>query len=447
MQISGASLRVTSAVLLALALGATACSSSNEDTSQLCVLDQDAPALAVEEADGLNGTVAITDVQLFDGTVVHDQTAVLFADGQIVAVGPNLTIPADAHRVDGSCHTLMPGLIDAHTHTIDEGALDRAVQFGVTTHLDMFTPPEALAFEQAVELSDPHRPRADLFSSGVLGTVAGGHGTQFGLPIPTLQGPGTADQWVQDRVDEGASFVKLVVEDFSLFGGRAPTLDQETLVAAVQAAEARDFLTITHVTKLDTAVLAVESGTDGLAHLFSDVVVDQAAIDLLLQEGTFIIATTVVLAAQESSFGSRTLVDDPNIGPRLTSDESRTLRRGPPGPRIPVSPALESLGTLHAAGVPLLAGSDAPNPGTLYGISMHRELEYFVEAGMTPVEALVSATSLSADTFGLNDRGRVASGHLADLVLVAGDPTLDITQTRAIVGVWKSGIPIELENQ
>jgi hypothetical protein len=74
---------------------------------------------------------------------------------------------------------------------------------------------------------------------------------------------------------------------------------------------------------------------------------------------------------------------------------------------------------------------------------MHRELELLVKAGLTPIEALAAATSTPAKAFRLADRGRIAEGLRADLVLVAGDPTSDITATRAIEGVWKQGVEFD----
>ena len=108
--------------------------------------------------------------------------------------------------------------------------------------------------------------------------------------------------------------------------------------------------------------------------------------------------------------------------------------------------ALAAVARLRAAGVPILAGTDAPSPGTAAGVSIHRELELLVEAGLTPVEALAAATSVPAECFGLADRGRIARGRYADLVLVEGDPTVDIRATRAIVGVWRQGVVVERES-
>ena len=104
---------------------------------------------------------------------------------------------------------------------------------------------------------------------------------------------------------------------------------------------------------------------------------------------------------------------------------------------------LEAVRVLRAAGVVILAGTDAPNPGTAQGASLHGELELLVEAGLTPAEALRAATSAPAGVFGLKDRGRLAPGLRADLVLVDGDPSQDIRATRAIVGIWKAGLAVE----
>jgi imidazolonepropionase-like amidohydrolase len=100
---------------------------------------------------------------------------------------------------------------------------------------------------------------------------------------------------------------------------------------------------------------------------------------------------------------------------------------------------VEAIRAMAARGVPVLAGTDAPAPGAAYGASIHRELELLVRSGLMPTQALVAATSAPARAFGLADRGRIAPGLRADLVLVEGDPTTDIHDTRRIVAVWKRG--------
>src|SRR5699024_6649191 len=109
-------------------------------------------------------------------------------------------------------------------------------------------------------------------------------------------------------------------------------------------------------------------------------------------------------------------------------------------PALAYANGREGVRMLHEAGVRILAGTDAPNPGTAFGASMHAELELLTNAGLTPSEALAAATSVNAAAFGLGDRGRIEPGLVADLLLVEGDPTQEITATRNIVAVYKRGV-------
>ena len=115
----------------------------------------------------------------------------------------------------------------------------------------------------------------------------------------------------------------------------------------------------------------------------------------------------------------------------------------PPGPGYHNAQSL--VGLLHQAGVPILAGTDANTtvgvPANVeHGSSLHRELELLVRAGLSPVAAIAAATSLPAKHFGLSDRGAVRPGLRADLVLIAGDPLADITDSRRVERVWCAGI-------
>ncbi len=121
---------------------------------------------------------------------------------------------------------------------------------------------------------------------------------------------------------------------------------------------------------------------------------------------------------------------------RLTSDAPRWHGRHMP----PCSRAGDNVRRLADAGVTLLAGTDAPDPGTVSGASLHRELELLVRCGISPAQALAAATAEPARVPGLAGRGRAAAGQRADLVLVSGDPLADITATRAIERIWRGGI-------
>jgi imidazolonepropionase-like amidohydrolase len=103
----------------------------------------------------------------------------------------------------------------------------------------------------------------------------------------------------------------------------------------------------------------------------------------------------------------------------------------------------EAVNQLFKAGVPLLAGTDAPGPGTTYGASLLREVEHLTKAGLSPVAALAAATSVPARVFRFNDRGQIKPGMRADLVLVQGDPSKEIRDIRNIVAIWKRGVRFE----
>ncbi|GAA5064530.1 imidazolonepropionase-like amidohydrolase [Thermocatellispora tengchongensis] len=102
--------------------------------------------------------------------------------------------------------------------------------------------------------------------------------------------------------------------------------------------------------------------------------------------------------------------------------------------------AVGALRALYRAGAALLAGTDATPFVPAHGTGMHRELRLLTEAGLSPEQTLAAATSLPARHFGLADRGRIAPGRRADLVLVEGDPTRDITAIGSIADVWRRGV-------
>lgn len=389
---------------------------------------------------------AIRDVRVFDGERVIARANVVVRDGRIDEVGEHVAIPTGAHVVDGRGRTLLPGLIDSHVHAWG-GALQDALNFGVTTVLDMFGDPATLReLKPARESLAPVR-HADLFGAGFLATVAGGHGTQFGLNVPTLTGPGDADAWVAARIADGSDFIKLVYEPKGPngLGPPFPSLDAATMAAVVQAAHTRGKLAVAHISRLGPAREALAAGVDGLVHVQADAPPDATMLALAAERRAFVVPT---LAVNAGITGGRTrfeLAADPRMAPFLSPEQRETLTAEWPD-RVSVFRAgvpAQAVRALRAAGVEILAGSDAPNLGTAQGASMHEELALLVDAGLTPVEALAAATSHPARRFALPDRGRIVRGARADLLLVDGDPTVDIRATRAIVSIWKNGARIE----
>ena len=100
--------------------------------------------------------------------------------------------------------------------------------------------------------------------------------------------------------------------------------------------------------------------------------------------------------------------------------------------------AYANIRRLHRAGVPVLAGTDAPDPGTAHSASIHRELWHLTQVGLTPVEALRAATSATAEVFGLDGAGRVRPGSTADPVLVRGRPDVTVESSAAVEKVWRA---------
>jgi imidazolonepropionase-like amidohydrolase len=393
--------------------------------------------------------LVIRDVRVFDGDRVHPRTSVVVRDGEIVRVGSPGRVPRGAEVVDGRGHTLLPGLIDAHAHAMVPGALEQSLVFGVTTVLDMFMPAAVAARIREQQASGGLADAADLRSAGIVATAPGGHGTQFGTRIPTLTRPEDADAFVADRVAEGSDYIKIILDDGSAHGVRIPTLSDATMAAVVRATHDHQRLAVVHVSTLAAARAAISAGADGLVHVWVDELPDERLPGVLREREGFVVPTLAVLeeATSGMSGGARVAADE-WLAPYLSAGALATLTA--PARRSAASDARFAVARgavriLWEAGVPVLAGSDAPNDGTTYGASVHRELELLVEAGLEPVEALAAATAAPARAFGLDDRGRIVPGMRADLLLVEGDPTTDITATRRIAGVWKRGVRLDRE--
>lgn len=390
----------------------------------------------------------IRGARVFDGERTWPALDVLVDQGLIAAVGETLEVSPGTRIVDASGQTLLPGLIDAHVHTWGE-ARRQMLRFGVTTGLEMFGDHRLLAAQKVERESLAATDRGDLWSAGTLITAPGGHGTQFGLPVDTLADPAQAAAQVQTRIAQGSDFIKLVLDNGHAYGKDVdlPTLDAERVRAVVDAAHAGQRMALVHIAQVDDARQVIEAGADGLVHLYSDRLAEPALVQLLAERRAFVVPTFSVLAALSGSDRAAQLAADPVFAASLDQNQRSMLtQRFPPLWRNPkhLENALANARALHAAGVDLLAGSDAGNPGTAHGASLHLELEWLVQAGLSAEQALRAATALPAARFGLRDRGRIAAGLRADLLLVAGDPTRDITATRQIRQVWKNGHLVEL---
>lgn len=389
-----------------------------------------------------DSTILVRGARVFDGTQMLGERDVLVRGGRIAALGQRLDAPPGAVVVDARGKTLLPGFIDAHTHTFGD-VLAQALAFGVTTQLEQFTDPGSVRRWHDEQRTGKANGRADVFSAGVLVTAPGGHGTQFGLSIPTISSPDSAQAFVDARIAEGADWIKIVYDDGRAYALNRPTLDSATMHAIVAAAHKRGKLAVVHVHSASFARSAIAAGADGLVHVFADTDSIADFVALAKRRGAFVIPTLAVNKSVTGVAGGAPLIDDARIDSLLTTVDIGQLRQAfPTRPNSPAryAHAQAAVRALNVAGVPILAGTDAPNPGTTHGASIHSEMQLLVEAGLTPAQALASATSVTARAFRLSDRGRIAPGLRADLVLVNGDPTTDITAARSIHTIWKGGV-------
>lgn len=405
-----------------------------------------AALIALDPLQAQPNSFAVRDVRVFDGRNVLAHANVVVRDGRIVSIGKGAAIPAGLAVIEGPGKTLLPGLIDAHVH-VYPGAQRDALRFGVTTVLDMFNVrPDFSKWRRQRESIAPTMD-ADTWSAGVGVSAPGGH-PQASLPptvhFPTLARAADAPAFVAARVSEGLDYIKLFLEATSLLhpGESLPVLPRDAFCAAVAAAHAHGKVAIVHISEEKYAREAIECGADGLAHVFRDKTADPDFIRLAKRRHVFFETTLSVIAGISGIPWAREVASDPRAAAYLSKDQDRSLEPLEVSNRQLFSNASQVVRALHAAHVPLIAGTDAPGFGSPMGLALHGELQLLVKAGLTPREALADATSAPARVFHLPGRGCIARGCRADLVLVDGDPLVRIGDTLSILRIWKNGYAV-----
>ena len=345
-------------------------------------------------------------VRVFDGERFSDPTDLVFAEG-VIADAAQRGEPADV--IEGGF--VIPGLIDAHIHLSGPQTQERLAAAGVTSALDMSSPPPLVAAMRG-------RQGVTDIRSGMLAlsSPTSAHAARLrhvpGAEETYVSSAADAGAAVARRVSQGADYIKVVID--------LPGFDLETVTAIVSAAHDAGLRVVAHASRSDAVAMGVAAGVDVLTHA----PLDRA---LTADEAAEIAAAGIIVV------------------PTLAMMQGIAVALGDAGvPGLSYEAARESVRALHDAGAVIVAGTDANETpaapaSPVFGTSLHDELALLVEAGLSAAGALRAATSEAADRFALTDRGRLLPGRRADAVLLNADPTRDISATREIAGVWIAG--------
>lgn len=379
-----------------------------------------------------SGAIALVGAMLIDGTgaAPTPNAAVVVADGRIVAAGAteHVAVPAGARRIDLRGKTVVPGLWDMHTHLNQIEWAPVYLAAGVTTVRDMGNEiPFITALRRSVQTARAVGPRMLL-----AGLVDGGGPNAFGAVNAAT--PEEGHRAVQRYHDLGFEQMKL----YSLL--------KPDVVAAICREAHRLGMTVTgHVPNALTLLAAVDSGMDHIAHqpIRGDSGSDSVKriIEVLKVRGTVIDPTASwgellghSTAIPVSSF--QPVIDHlpPVLAQRIVAMGTATVDAATANDRL--HRTLGIIGELYRAGVPIVAGTDEGIPG----FSVYREIELYVRAGMSPMDALRSATAVSAKAMHLDaELGTIEAGKRADLLVLDANPLDDIANVRSVRLVMKGG--------
>lgn len=429
--------------------------------------------------------LAITGATVIDGTGAPPEpgTTILIRHGRIAAMGAagEVPVPEGAEVIDASGKYVIPGLADMHVHFSSGGMDPRTVAttdrllrqflyYGVTTVLNLGATGGGAA--DVVELrrrwaGDEPPPSPRLFATGDLITLPGSHPVSTIMSPPAgedaatydwsqrgvalVASPAEARATVRRHAVAGMDGIKIVVESGpSAFGDDHPQMPPEIIAAIVAEASAHGLPVFAHVSSLDELEAAVSGGVDGLVHAVTDPPLPGAEHWAAMQEkGVYYLPTFSLFAALFSPrWESGKALEGPFLRagvPAATLDSLTGWRHPAWQTPAPLRAkkwrgALASVKAAHDAGVSLVLGTDTGNPFVFPGHSTHLELELMVEAGLTPMAALVAATRRGAEMMGLEDTwGTLEVGKAADLLILGDDPLADIKNTRSLETVVRGG--------
>ena len=435
-------------------------------------------ARRIEPGDAAGQVLVLRGATVLDGLggrIVNARVTV--RDHRIAEVSlddEGVPLPDGARVVDLAGRYLIPGLFDSHVHwggsggvgastiemTTDRLAHDyrATLQAGVTSVVSL-TDDVAEMQSLATDVAAARRWAPRTFYAGPSVTAKGGHPAEMFSFLPALaeqltrqvETPEAARAAMAELDRRRVDLIKLVLEPG--FAGRPmPRLKEDVFRAAMAEARQRRLRTTVHVGTDADARLAIEAGANGLEHAARGL--SDATIALMAAKKVTFTPTLVVLdwewkrgVVQGQDADVRRLVMPQILQSLLgsTSPLAPMLAEGDMSKRMAAAldGAIDQAARAIAAGVPVLAGSDAGNPVTFHGVSLVRELELLARAGLPLRDVLRAATSRAADRLGQPQLGRIAAGAVADLVVLDADPTADVGAYRRVRQVYLGGRPCQ----
>ena len=423
---------------------------------------------------GSGSELIITDVTLIDGTGSEPQAGIdiRIADGRIVEIGPDLSAASDSETIDGSGKYVIPGLIDAHVHMdapmvfqltpeekariIDHNPLSFLYN-GVTTVLNVSSEVDWIfELRQAERAGQLLSPR--LYVMGRSFTPVDGWGSRHGGALAN------ADEAVaraQDYISRGTDGFKVMIEDGLGASGTYKRMSEDMMMAISKIARENNVPIYTHAINLDEFHSAVAMSSTAIVHGLEDPIPPgDTILQDMVEKNVMFVPTHSLWEAFLRHDEAAADLNDPILrdsvphflldymqDPEYRAEETRRFLAVANMPvyqwaedRIPIFS--ENILKAHQAGVIVATGTDAGGPVgyNFQGYNLPWEVKLFVQAGMTPTEALVAATRNGAMVIGVEDQlGTVEAGKLADLLILSANPLDDINNIRKIETVVYKG--------
>ncbi len=416
-------------------------------------------ALIASPAQNQTTVVAIVGATIVDGTGAAPMKATVVIRGdRIAAVGTNVEIPNGARVINAEGHTLLPGLFDLHTHLFNSSTgpgtpdwakhLKAYLYCGVTSIIDLSPYPEVYEpIRRLMATGVVVGPRVSLAARM---TTPGGHGAEGGrgeIHTQEVSTPREAVAAVQHVVPYRPDVIK-VFSDGWRYGAASDmtSMNEDALTALVAEAHKNGIEVVTHTVTLEKAKVAARAGVDAIIHGLGNAEADEELIQLMKASGTFYAPTLSVYESKNPNNNS------PLLKAVLESGKAEPASALPiltnPNPATPQAKRWQKLmyntAALKKGGVTFGNGTDAGMPGTHHGYATLHELQLLVAGGLTPLEAITAATGNSAKALKVDsERGTIAVGKLADLLLVEGAPHQTISDIERIQRVFLGGREID----